>query len=233
MKRFWKQAGHNAHDDGRRAIELDGRPVRTPGRAALAVPTSQLADAIAAEWNAVEEDIDPAAMPFTGLANAAIDRIGPDRATFVRDIAGYANSDLLCYRADYPAALATRQAAAWDPILDWALAGHGAHFHLVEGIVHRDQPEESRAAIERAIAAKSDFELAALSKLTTLSGSVLAALALADGAFPADTIWQASIVDELWQEEQWGDDDSALQVRAARAVDFMTAARFLELCAAH
>lgn len=228
MKRFWKQAEYERVDGGFQ-LRLDGRDIRTPARAPLVVPTAALADAVAGEWNAVEEKLDPAAMPMSGLANAAIDRIAVDRDAFIEEITAFANSDLLCYRAESPRELAERQAGSWDSILDWARGAHGTDFVLIEGIVHQPQPAGTIAAIGKGVAARSDFELAALSRLTSLSGSAVASLALAEGALDAKTVWQASIIDELWQEEQWGVDDIALGQRAARAAEFLTAARFLAL----
>lgn len=223
MKRFWEDVAVDA-DCG---VRLDGRPVRTPGRVPLALPTNALAEAIAEEWRGVGERVDPRAMPLTGLANAAIDRIAPDPAACAVGLARYGESDLLCYRADSPEALVARQRAAWDPLLDWARARYDVHFEIVTGVMHRAQPAATLTRLSEAVAAHNPFALAGLSPLVTTSGSLVAALALAEGAFPADTVWEAVQVDETWQADQWGTDADARAVIAARHADFNAGARFL------
>ncbi len=224
MKRFYKEV---AVVDG--AILLDGRPVRTPARAALALPSPSLAEAVAGEWRAQGEDIDPRSMPFTGLSNAAIDRVAPDPAAFARPLAAYAESDLLCYRADAPAELVARQAEAWDPVLDWARARFDVHFTVTTGIVHAPQPPATIARLSEALAARDAFSLAAMSPLITIGGSLIAALALAEHAINADAAFDLTHLDELWQEERWGEDALARETRAARRRDFMAAAHLLNL----
>ncbi|ODP38670.1 ATP12 family chaperone protein [Sphingomonas turrisvirgatae] len=228
MRRFWKNvavvAAAGGHD-----VHLDGRPVRTPGRAPLTLPTPALAEAVAEEWHAVGETIDPRAMPLTGLANAAIDRVAADPAAFAAGLAKYGESDLLCYRADHPLELKLRQEAAWDPLLGWAATRYAAPLETVTGIVHRAQPADSLAALGQAVATRSPFELAALSPLVTVTGSLVAALALLEGAASADDIWSAVNLDEDWQVEHWGEDDLARQARTARHADFDAAVRFLSL----
>lgn len=228
MKRFWKEARVTPVEGGH-AVELDGRPVRTPGRQLLAVPHPRLAAAIAAEWGAVAEEIDPRAMPLTGLANAAIERISPARAAFAAGLAAYGESDLLCYRAEGPLPLVVRQAEQWDPLLDWARARYDAHFVLASGIMHKPQPAATLARLHEAIAARTAFELAGLSPIVTLTGSLVAALALIEGAASAEVIWAAAQLDEDWQAEQWGQDDLAVKTRAAHTAEFEGAARFLTL----
>ena len=223
MKRFWQEA--SVGDDG--VVALDRRPVRTPGRVPLALPTRALAAAVAAEWQAVGETVDPRAMPLTGLANAAIDRIAPDPAAFAAGLARYGESDLLCYRAETPPPLVERQAAAWDPLLAWAMARFDVHFVVVAGIVHRAQPAATLARLGEAVAAQDAFRLAGLSPLVTITGSLVAALALIEGAADADTIWAAALVDEDWQAELWGSDPLAEQARATRRAEFDAAVRFL------
>jgi len=225
MKRFWKTV---TIVDG--AIELDGRPVRTPARAALTLPTPQLAEAVAEEWRSVGGELDPRAMPLTGLANAAIDQIAPNPAPFAADLARYGESDLLCYRAELPEPLVERQAAQWDPLLDWARTRYDVHFETTAGIMHRPQPAATIARLSEVVAALDPFRLAALSPLVTISGSLVAALALLEGAADPDTIWRAAQLDEDWQTEQWGDDDLAARAREARRADFDAAVRFLSLC---
>jgi chaperone required for assembly of F1-ATPase len=225
MKRFWK----NVTVDAERGVRLDDRPVRTPGRAPLLLPTDMLAEAVADEWRAVADDIDPRAMPLTGLANAAIDRIAPDPAAFAAGLAAYGESDLLCYRADSPPDLVARQAAQWDPPLDWARARYDMHFEIVTGVMHRPQPEATIERLGAAIATRTAFELAPLSTIVTITGSLVLALALAERAMDADTVWAAANLDEDWQAEQWGEDDLAMKTREAHQREFEAAARFLSL----
>ncbi|AHE56884.1 ATP12 family chaperone protein [Sphingomonas sanxanigenens] len=228
MKRFWTEVGVVADAEGL-AIRLDGRPVRTPGWLALIVPTAALAEAIAEEWRAVTGEIDPRAMRLTGLANAAVERIAPNPRCFADGLASYAETDLLCYRADSPAPLVARQAAAWDPLLDWAAGRYDIGFTLATGIIHRPQPPATVECLADATRARDAFRLAALSPIITIGGSLVTALALDEGVIDADGAWNATHLDELWQEEQWGEDALATRARAARRADFDAAARFLAL----
>jgi chaperone required for assembly of F1-ATPase len=226
MKRFWKEV---AIVD--RAIRLDDRPIKTPGRAPLALPTDALATAVAEEWRAVKEgaEIDPRAMPFTGLANAAIDIVTPAPAPFAASLARYGESDLLCYRAAMPEPLVERQAAIWDPLLDWARGRYDIHFELIAGVMHRPQPPATIARLGEAVHARGPFALAALAPIVTIGGSLVAALALAEGAVDVDTVWRASQLDEDWQAEMWGDDPLAAGARDERHRDLHAAARFLAM----
>jgi len=228
VKRFWKQATVVPEGDGW-GLALDGRPVRTPQRAPLVVTSRALAEAIAAEWDAQRETIDPGSMPMTGLANAAIDLATPDPAAFAEPIAAYANGDLLCYRDDRDAVLQAEQAAAWNPLLAWAEARHDIEFALAQGVLPVDQPSGTVAALRAALLAQDPFRLAALTPIVTIGGSLVAALALADKAFSADALWQAVSLDELYQERRWGADSEAQQARARREADWNNAARFLNL----
>ncbi len=225
MKRFWQNAVVAA--DG--VVHLDGRPVRTPGRQPLALPTPALAGAVAQEWRDVGETVDPRAMPLTGLANAAIDRVAPDPGAFAAGLAAYGESDLLYYRAESPPELIAREEAAWDPLLDWARDRYDIHFEPVSGIIHRPQPAATLARLADAVASRSAFALVALQPLVTISGTLIGTLALAEGAVDADGLWHAATVDERWQVEQWGDDPLAADARAARRRDFDAAVRFLRL----
>jgi len=225
MKRFWKDVTVDA-DLG---VRLDDRPVRTPGRAPLLLPTAALADAIAEEWRAVDGDIDPRAMPLTGMANAAIDRIAPDPAAFAAGLAAYGESDLLCYRADSPPDLVVRQAALWNPPLDWARDRYDVHFEIVAGVIHRPQPDATIERLGAAIAVRPAFQLAPLSPIVTITGSLVLALALAERAMDTDAVWAAANLDEDWQAEQWGEDELAIKARETRQRDFEAAARFLSL----
>jgi chaperone required for assembly of F1-ATPase len=225
VKRFYKSASVGADN----AVLLDGRPVKTPGRAPLAPPSAQLAEAIADEWEAQGETIDPRSMPLTGLANAAIDRIAPAQERFAQGLAIYGESDLLCYRAEGPAPLAARQAELWDPILEWARDRYDIAFHVTAGITHKPQPPETIASLAAAVGARDPFELAGLSPLVTVSGSLVIALALAEGAISLDTAWAAASLDEQWQLDQWGEDEEAAKALAGRRADFAAASRFLSL----
>ncbi len=228
MKRFWKEAGVTATEDGF-AIALDGRPLKTPARASLVVPTQALADAIAAEWNAVADKVDPRAMPLTGLANAAIDRIAPDRDQHVAALAQYGESDLIAYRADHPADLVAHQEAVWGPLVTWARTRFDMDFHVFSGIMHKPQPAATLARLHQAVDSFDAFQLAALNPLVTISGSLVIALAYAEDAISLDAAWAAAQLDELWQIEKWGEDVLAAQARAARRADLDAAARFLNL----
>ena len=230
MKRFWKSAAA-IRAEGGFAISLDGRPVRTPARAELIVPGRQLADAIAQEWASQPEDFDPRQMPLTGLANAAIDRIAPNPAAFADGLARYAETDLTCYRAAEPPDLVAHQAEQWDRLLDWARARYDVHFERVTGIMHRPQPRATLERLTAAVRALDPFRLAGLSPLVTISGSLIAGLAVLSGDVDPATAFAATHLDELWQAEQWGEDALATQAREHRQRDFIAAARFLNLLA--
>lgn len=228
MKRFWKTVAAVERDGGW-AIELDGRPLRTPAREPLLVPTLALAEAIAAEWNSVGQDVDPRAMPLTGLANAAIDRVGPDKQAFAAGLAKYGESDLACYRAESPLALVELQEQSWDELLAWARRRFDVDFRITSGVVHVEQPAATVDRLANAVSALDPFRLAGLSPLVTTGGSLVAALALIEGGFTAEQAWEAVSIDERWQLEQWGSDSEALTALANRRGDFMAAARFLAL----
>lgn len=228
MKRFYKDVVVVSGDGGYE-IQLDGRPVRTPARAALALPTERLAEAVADEWRAQGETVDPRTMPFTGLANGAIDQIAPNRDRFAAGIARYGTSDLLCYRAEGPAELVEREAAAWDPLLDWARRRYDVNFCVTHGIIPVDQPADTLEQLEAAVMAYDPFTLAGLSTLVTLSGSLVCGLAVVEGGHDADAIWTASEIDEAWEVEQWGEDAEAAARSAKRRDEFAMARRFCEL----
>jgi len=228
VKRFWRNAEVVEAHEGF-GIALDGKPVRTPGRAELIVPTRPLAEAIAAEWNESGERIDPRAMPFTGLANAAIDRVAADPMGFAAGLARYAEGDLFCYRAEGPPTLVAWQAESWDALLDWARRRYDVDFNCVSGVIHVPQPEDTVVKLSHAVAMLDAFQLAGLSPLVTIGGSLIAALAVLEEMMPADTAWDAVSLDDRWQLEQWGDDPEARAALDARRRDFLGAARFLEL----
>ena len=225
MKRFWTDVSVDAE----RGVRLDGKPVRTPGRLPLVLPNAALAEAVADEWRSVAGEIDPRAMPLTGLANAAIERIPADPALFAANLAAYAESDLLCYRADAPPELVARHAAAWDPPLAWATQRYDVHFGIAIGVMHQPQPDATIERLAVAVAARDPFELAGLSPVVTITGSLVLGLALIERAMDAEAIWAAANLEEDWQAEQWGEDALAVQAREARRREFDAAARFIGL----
>jgi chaperone required for assembly of F1-ATPase len=214
--------------EGGFAIRLDGRAVRTPARRLLATPTRALADALAGEWNAQAELIDPLEMPLTRLANAIIDGVADAPAAVAAEIGKYLASDLALYRAEGPPGLVRRQAHAWDPIVDWARATLGAHFVLAQGINFVAQPAEALAAARAAIP-PDPWRLGALSAITTLTGSALIALAVMAGRLGAAEAWTAAHVDEDWNMDFWGRDEPALERRAAHFAEMKAAAMVLDL----
>lgn len=225
MKRFYKSA--DVTGDGPFGVALDGRPVRTPAREPLAVPTRTLAEAIAAEWNGQGAEILPRSMPLTGLANAAIDRVAPDLAAFADMLAVFAENELLAYRADHPAPLVAAQAAGWDPWLGWARGRYDVDFTIVTGIIHQPQPAATLARIAAAYRAFNAFALAALNPVVTISGSAVIGLAVAEGVMDAEQAWAIGHLDELWQAEQWGKDPLAEAGHAERQADLGAAVAFL------
>jgi chaperone required for assembly of F1-ATPase len=225
VKRFWTDVAIDAD----RVVTLDGKPVRTPGRRPLALPTDALAEAVAAEWRAVGETIDPRTMPLTGLANAATDPIAADPAGFAARLAAYGESDLLCYRGEGPPLLVERQAAAWDPLLGWARGRYDVTFAVTTGVMHVAQPAATVARLHEAVAAYDDFRLAGLSPVVTLTGSLVIGLAMIEGEIDADAAWAAAGIDEDWSVEMWGEDWQATQLREARRREFGFGVEFLEL----
>jgi chaperone required for assembly of F1-ATPase len=228
MNRFWEGVAIEAGNGGW-AIALDGRPVKTPARAPLVVPAEALADAIAGEWRSAEDEIDPRAMPLTGLANAAIDRVAPEPRAFANGLARYAEADLACYRAEWPPELVERQAAAWNPLLGWARRRYDVDFCTTSGLTHIPQPQATIERLSHAVAALDPFRLAGLSPLVTIGGSLVAGLAVLEKAMTAAEVWDSVSIDERWQLEQWGADAEAAAAIEGRRRDFLAAARFLEL----
>ncbi|HZP78322.1 MAG TPA: ATP12 family protein [Pseudolabrys sp.] len=226
-KRFYKEASAGEADDSFPVL-LDGRPVRTPARRALAAPSRALAQAIADEWNAQQEVVDPARMPLTRLANAIIDAVADKSDAVNAEIGKYLASDLLFYRAEGPEGLLAAQAQHWDPVLTWAHEALGAHFVLAQGVVHVAQPQAALAAAIAAIP-RDPWRLGALSTVTSLTGSALLALALAADQLSVDAAWAAAHVDEDWQMAQWGRDTLALERRAFRFAEMQAAATVLRL----
>ncbi len=225
MKRFYTSVTVDSVDSGF-ALLLDGRPVKTPGRAALVLPSAAMAQAVADEWAGQGEDIVIASMPMTGFANAAIDRIAPDPARFVSDIAAYGETDTLCYRADAGDPLAVRQHAEWEPILQWAENRYDISLIRVAGIIHQPQSLHSLSRLLAVVEAFDPYVLAGMSTITSIGGSLVSALAMLEQAFDSGTIWRAVCLEELWQEDLWGADADAEATRALRRAAFDDAYRF-------
>jgi chaperone required for assembly of F1-ATPase len=227
-KRFWTQASVRPAEGGF-AVELDGRPLRTPDRRAVVVPTEALAQGIAAEWDALEGEVRPERLPLTRAVNSAIDQIPTARQAVVEALAAYGDSDLLSYRAEEPEALRMRQAAAWDPWLDWARRELDAPLVAVAGVMPQPQPPASLAALRAVVDRHDAFGLAGLGEIVALSGSLVLGLAVARGAIAPDAAWTLSRLDATWQAEQWGADAEAASAAAQIAADFRQAAHFLTL----
>ena len=228
MKRFWKNV--SVEQEGKDwSIRLDERPVKTPARVPLNLPTHALAEAISAEWDGIEGEIDPRAMPLTGFANAAIDRVAADRGAFAKGIARYAEADLACYRAEGPRGLVSRQEEQWDKLLAWARRRFDVDFTTTTGLMHVDQPAATVERLAHAVSMLDPFRLAALQSLVTIGGSLVAALAVQEKAISAEEAWDAVSLDDRWQIEQWGADSEAEAALKNRRRDFLAAARFLDL----
>jgi chaperone required for assembly of F1-ATPase len=231
-KRFYECAHVGEGGEAAFAVLLDGKQITTPARRALAAPTAALAAVLAAEWDAQKDEVDPAHMPLTRLANAVIDAVADAPEAVAAEVAKYLGSDLVFYRADAPAGLVARQAQAWDPVLAWAREELGACFMPVTGVMFAEQPAEALAAARLGIPAgasnmKDIWRLAAVSSITALTGSALLALALSAGALAVDEAWAAAHVDENWQMEQWGRDEIALARRDFRFTEMQAAATVL------
>jgi chaperone required for assembly of F1-ATPase len=230
LRRFWTDARVQPVEGGH-AVLLDGRPIRTPGRAPLEVPAPALAEAIAEEWRSAPPEVVPAAMRLTGLANAAIDLVAPDRKAFARRLGAYAECDTLCYRAEGPDHLVARQRTRWDPLLVSLERRLGVRMTAATGIAFVAQPPDALARVAGAYEALDCFRLAALSPVVTITASALLGLALVLRLETAEGVWQAGLLEELWQAEQWGEDADAEASRARRRAEFDAAARFLSLLA--
>lgn len=224
-KRFWQQAASAAVDGGF-AILLDGRPVRTPAKNALVVPTETIASRIAAEWQAQEGRVDPTGMAWTRSANATVDKVATGRDGVIGLLADYAATDLLCYRAEAPEALVRRQGQAWDPMLDWAQHRFGARLAVTHGLMPVAQDPDALARLRAAMTPMSDFQLTGFHDLVTLSGSYVIALSAACRADSATALFDAARLDELWQAEQWGLDEEAELEAVHRRSAFLHAADF-------
>ena len=228
-RRFYKQATTRVEGDGRVALLLDGKPVRTPGKAQLLLPNAGLAEAIAAEWQAQGERIDPETMPLTRVANSVIDGVKGREDAVIDDILAHAATDVICYRAGGPQGLVQAQSRHWDPIAAWAKRDLGAPLALAEGVMHVQQPQASLDQLRQRLLAFDAWSLAALHVMTGLSGSALLALGVALGRLSPQAAWDAAHVDEDWQIGQWGEDEEAKHRRARRWRDFAAAAGMLDL----
>ncbi|HMO07655.1 MAG TPA: ATP12 family protein [Paracoccaceae bacterium] len=228
-KRFWSEARAAAVPGGW-GVALDGRSLRTPAKAVMALPTAALARAVAAEWQAVDGRVQPGRMPLTRLANSAQDKVAPQFAAVAAAVAAYGDTDLLCYRAAAPVELAARQAAGWDPILDWAATACAAPLAVTQGLMPCAQPAASLAALAAQVAALGPHELAALHDLVAIPGSLVLGLAVSEGRLTADAAFDLSRIDEAWQAEQWGLDAEAAESEARKRADHAHAARFFGLC---
>ncbi len=228
MRRAYTLAEARASEEGY-AVALDGRIARTPARRALVLPTAALAEAVATEWQAQARVVRPATMPLTRLAAVARDLVAERREAIIDEVAGYAATDLLCHWADEPPELRERQAAAWGPLLDWLAQRYGARLTATAGVLPVSQPEAALGALRRAVAGCDDFALAAVHRLTTASGSLILALAVAEGRLEPAAAWALSRIDEAFQNERWGEDAEAAERAGRVREDFVAAARFLAL----
>ena len=228
-KRFWETVAVEQTVDGF-GIALDGRPVRTPLGRAAAGPTRALADAMAAEWSAQIETVDPRTMPVTRAVNSALDRVIPEYDAVADIVVEYGESDLLCYRAPHPDALQERQAVLWDPWLDWARDTYDLRLSVAAGVMHVEQDARAIGTLRRAVEVHDGWELTALHDLVTLTGSLVLGLSVSAGAQTAAAAWPLGRIEEDWQIAAWGEDAEAAAAAGARRRDFLAAERFLTLC---
>lgn len=227
-KRFWKEATVGDLGSGFTVL-LDGRGIKTPAKGMFILPTVQLAEAVAQEWQAQSEEVDPASMPMTRRANAAIDKVTPQMREVADMLAEYGGSDLLCYRATHPQELQERQAEAWNPVLDWARETLDAPLVATAGVMHLAQDPQSLGRLADEVRKLEVFPLTAFHDLVTITGSLVLALAAIRGEFSIDRIWELSRLDERWQEEQWGEDAMATGVARNKFQDLKDAFRFYDL----
>ena len=228
LKRFWTEASVIEAEEGY-AVLLDDRGVRTPAKTSLVVPTVELARAIADEWDAQEGTIDPTTMPFTRSANAAIDKVTHQFDEVVNLLAEYGETDLLCYRADAPVELSERQSEAWDPLLGWAKDTFEADLSPATAVMFVEQPAQSLNNLKMALLDQSAFQLTATYDLISISGSLILGLAVCKGKISAQEAWELSRIDEIWQIEQWGDDEEATEVAEIKANSMRHAGRFFAM----
>ncbi len=230
-KRFWTAASVAPRETGF-TVELDGRQVKTPAKSLLVLPNHTMALAVAEEWEAQEDKIDPATMPVTRAANAAIDKVTVQHEEVATLIAAYGDSDLLCYRAEGPQELIERQAQAWDPLLDWAAGTLGARLRPVSGVMHAAQNPDALQTLSEQVHAMDPFALTAMHDLVGLTGSLIIGFAAVHNVDDIGALWRLSRVDETWQEELWGVDEEARAQAAVKESDFYAAKRFHDLALA-
>lgn len=229
-KRFWTAVTVEAVEGGY-TIRLDARPVKTPGKSLLVVPTAALAGAIAAEWQAQQGLVRPETMPFTRTANSALEKVAPQFDEVVGLLAAYGETDLLCYRATSPVELIALQNAAWDPLLDWAATALGAPLISVAGVMFVEQPAASTQRLHQMTAALTPFQIAAFHDLVMLAGSLILAFAVTRGRLTAEQAWTASRIDETYQASLWGEDQDAAALAESKRLAFHHAAAFWAMCA--
>ena len=227
-KRFWKEARVQEAPEGY-GVALDGRPVNTPGKRRLIVPTEEFAEMIAAEWDAQEEKIDPLSMPFTRSANSALDKVAVQHSDVAEILAAYGDSDLLCYRADYPEVLVQRQAEQWDPMLDWAEEVFSVRLETRTGVMHQPQDPAALAHLSAHVQKMNHFELTGFHDLVSLSGSLILGFAAAQGVKTPKAIWDMSRLDEIWQAEEWGADEEAEEAASIKEQAFIHAKQVFDL----
>lgn len=228
MKRVYKTVAARPVEGGW-GVALDDRPMRTPAKRDLVVPTEALARAIADEWDAQQDEVRPNTMPLTRLAATTIDRTAAQRDTVIAEVANYAGTDLVCYRADHPPALASRQHSAWQPLIDWATLRYDAGLTVTSGVIPTPQSPATLRAFAAAVAAYDDFRLTALSAATGACSSLVVALALIEGRLQPDAAFEASQLDETFQIEAWGEDAEAMARRRGVAEDIAACSRFAKL----
>jgi chaperone required for assembly of F1-ATPase len=231
-KRCWKEATVEAWEGGF-TVRLDARPVKTPGKNLLVVPTRAMAEAIADEWQAQQGLVRPETMPFTRAANSALEKVAPQFDEVVGLLAAYGDADLLCYRATAPVELIALHRAAWDPLLEWAAADLGAPLVAVAGVMHIPQPAASTARLHQMTAALSPFQIAAFHDLVMLSGSLVLAFAVTRGRLTPEEAWVVSRIDESYQAALWGEDSEAAALAETKRLAFHQAAAFWAICAAN
>lgn len=229
-RRFWTTATVEPAEQGFTVL-LDGRPVRTPAKTRLLLPTRSAAEAVAAEWQAQDKIVDPRTMPVTRAANAALDKVTPQRDEVIGLLAAYGETDLVCYRAESPADLVSRQAAAWDPLLDWAADRFGGRLVPVQGVIPASQSPRALAALREPLDAMTPFQLTAMSDLIGLTGSLVLGLAAIERHLPGDDLWRLSRIDEDFQQELWGIDEEAAETDASRRAAFHAAMEFFGMVA--
>ena len=229
MKRFYKQAT-SGEIEGGFTVLLDGRAIKTPAKAALVLPSVALADAIAAEWDAQEEEVAPQTMPLMRYAATAIDRVTPQRQQVIDDLSAYGETDLVCYRATYPEKLVNKQSEAWDPLVEWVKEAHDVKLTVVDGVGYVAQDPKSLQQMKSVLEAQSDLQLAAIHDIVSLSGSLVVSLAVMAGKLDAEEAFEISELDETHVIEEWGEDSEAADRRTNNKASLVSAVEFLKLC---